>query len=240
MSKQTRDTIENIAAFFVALAIVVFLLYCVLFWGSLSERKQEKLTSQAIENYKLKTTKENASIVLKSYKDCLELEHSWSCRNLLVDEELITKLTDAGDIDEFINAQVEEVGFESVLYIWKSYKGKTGFGLIKKSEALTRSGKYQDAFTSFKLAFDSGDKLEVAVRVQKLFQHFGCTDEIAIWSELTDPKDNYEGPTIVPSGTKYPDQPAHLSQDEIISKRIELRRGKFFEPSEYCPIARLY
>lgn len=228
-----------VAAAVVVISVFSTLVYCGFFYGSISEYKAEKNITHAVDNYYLKPTYENAKKIINLYERCNELVHEQACKSIVKENsKLITQLIQHGHIDQLLDAEIfstEEFSY-GLGDVWAKYSGNHWAGLIKKAEALSRQANYMDALLLYKTLFKNKKEQYVARRIQQILEYFGCTDDMAIWSEYASPNVDYHTPTVNPGPNNYPSQPSKLTPDEIADQRVRLRKGEFIDFTESCPI----
>lgn len=230
-------------AIFVFFGLMVLFIYMVFFREDFEKKEIVNKTNITINQYLSAPTIENAQIALTQLKKCAKEAGITHC-DFINQTELTDLLISYGHIDlvledayltELINLYFGKgaIGYRNAK-LMTNYLGSHPEGLIMKADALVRIGNFEEALSIYKSLFEKGHQWQVADSLRGLLSYYGCTTDVETWGEFTNEKPSN---LVRPSGSPYPAQP--ISADEIVDRRIRLRKGEFVAFTPECPLNKL-
>lgn len=243
MNNKIKSFVLYAAAFLVAFGLIALVVYFALFRDGLINKEMISKSNIAFQHYIESPTLENAKQALDEFRICSMRLGQWPC-DFPRQSELILLLIDTGHIDLVLedNYLVERFSFDYSQGIYgqrnaqllSNYKNNLSNGLIMKADALVRKANFNEALAIYKSLFEKGFQWEVANSLRSLLSFYGCTTDVETWGEFTS-----EEPSnlVRPSGSPFPAQP--ISADEVVDRRIRLRKGEFVAFTPECPLNKL-
>lgn len=243
MNEKIKSLVSGASAFLLVFGLIALFIYFMFIRDGLINREMISKSNVAFQRYIDSPTVENAKQALDEFRICSTRLGLWPC-DFPSQNELIMLLINTGHIDLVLedNFLVGKFSFDYSQGIYgqrnaqlmSNYKNNLTNGLIMKADALVRKGNFEEALSIYKSLFDKGHQWQVADSLRGLLSYYGCTTDVETWGEFT----NEEPSKLIrPSGAPYPAQP--IAANEIVDRRIRLRKGEFVAFTPECPLNKL-
>ena len=243
MNEQIKSLVIGVLTYLVVFGLIALSIYFVFFRDGLINKDMINKSNVAFQHYIDSPTLENAKQALDEFRACSMRLGQWQC-DFPSRSELIMVLINTGHIDLVLedNLLVTAFNFDYSqgingkrnAQLMSNYKNNLSNGLIMKADALVRKGNFEEALSIYKSLFEKGHQWQVAVSLRSLLSYYGCTTDVETWGEFTSEDPSH---LVRPSGSPYPAQP--ISADEIVDRRIRLRKGEFVAFTPKCPLNKL-
>lgn len=245
MNEKIRSLAIGASAFLVVFGLIATFIYYVFIRDGLINKEMIGKSNIAFQHYMDSPTLENAKQALDEFRICSTRLGVWPyLSDFPSQSKLIELLIDNGHIDLVLEdnflVDMFSLDYSKGIYgqrnaqLMSSYRNNLSNGLIMKADALVRKGRFEEALSIYKSLFEKGHQWQVAESLRSLLSYYGCTTDVETWGEFT----NEEPSNLIrPSGAPYPAQP--ISANEIVDRRIRLRKGEFIAFTPECPLNKL-